>query len=219
MTDKIIYQHCHVDDLRVVPYDLQMMMNWDSHINIQYSDSGHCVQYLYKYCFKGPTQREQIEMDLEQMKDSEDEIKLCIYTQVLCSMSAMWCFYGYQDYPASTPAVCSHKVQTQQQLDFMANSGKASDLQVYYKRQPQSKFLMYIFFLVRKYNWATKLPIHYQTNGDCLDNMQSNKHYFQVLINGILIYIYISLTKVSRCIRFEMLYRTSGLVGNSNFWF
>jgi hypothetical protein len=28
---------------------------------------------------------------------------------------AMWHFYGYQDYPASIPAVCSFKVQTPQQ--------------------------------------------------------------------------------------------------------
>jgi hypothetical protein len=27
-------------------------------------------------------------------------------------MGAMWCVYGYQDYPASIPAVCSFKVQT-----------------------------------------------------------------------------------------------------------
>ncbi len=51
-----------------------MMMDWDSHINIEYSDSGHCVQYLYKYCYKGPTQREQIEMDLDQMPNSDDEM-------------------------------------------------------------------------------------------------------------------------------------------------
>ncbi len=118
------------------------MMDLDSHINVKYSGSGHCVQYLYKYCFKGPTQREQIKMNSEKMQDFEDKIKLFIYRQVLCSMSAMWQFYGYQDYPASTPAVSSFKVPTQQQLDFIANTGKVSDLQVYYKRPPQLESLM-----------------------------------------------------------------------------
>jgi hypothetical protein len=66
-----------------------MMMDWDSNINVEYNGSGHCVQYLYKYCYKGPTQRQQIEMDLEQMRDSNDEIKLNIYGPVTCSMSAM----------------------------------------------------------------------------------------------------------------------------------
>jgi hypothetical protein len=61
-------------------------------------------------------------------------------------MSAMWQLNGYQDYPASTPAVCSFKVQTQQQLDFIANTGEVSDLEVYYKRPPQLEFLMYVNF-------------------------------------------------------------------------
>ena len=46
LTDRVVYQHWHHDDLRVVPYNLQMMMDWDSHINVEYSGSGHCVQYL-----------------------------------------------------------------------------------------------------------------------------------------------------------------------------
>jgi hypothetical protein len=51
------------------------MMDWDSHINVKYSGSGHCVQYLYKYLFKGPAQRERIEKYSEQEHDSHDEIK------------------------------------------------------------------------------------------------------------------------------------------------
>jgi hypothetical protein len=47
LTDRVVYQHWHHDDSRVVPYNLQMMMDWDSHINVEYSGSGHCVQYLW----------------------------------------------------------------------------------------------------------------------------------------------------------------------------
>ena len=53
LTDRVVYCCRHCDDLRVVPYNLQMMMDWDSHINVEYSGSGHCVQYLYEYLFKG----------------------------------------------------------------------------------------------------------------------------------------------------------------------
>jgi hypothetical protein len=45
LTDGVVYQRWHCDDLRVVPYNLQMMMDWNSHINVEYSGSGHCVQY------------------------------------------------------------------------------------------------------------------------------------------------------------------------------
>jgi hypothetical protein len=64
----------------------------------------------------------------EQERDSHDEIKLFIHGQVVCAMRAMWHFYGYQDYPASIPAVCSFKVQTLEQLDFIVRSSKILDL-------------------------------------------------------------------------------------------
>jgi hypothetical protein len=48
LTDRVVYQRRHCDDLRIVPYNLQMMMDWDPHIDVEYSSSGHCVQYLYK---------------------------------------------------------------------------------------------------------------------------------------------------------------------------
>jgi hypothetical protein len=120
LTDRVVYQRQHRDDLRVIPYNLQMMMDWDSHINVEYSGSGHCVQYLYKYLFKGPAQKERIEMYSEQERDSH-EIKLFIYGQVVCAMGAMWPYYGYQDYPASIPAVCFFKVQTPEQLILMSD--------------------------------------------------------------------------------------------------
>jgi hypothetical protein len=60
-TDRVVYRHRHHDELRVVPYNLQMMMDWDSHINVEYSGSGHCVQYLYKYLFsKGQHKKKEL---------------------------------------------------------------------------------------------------------------------------------------------------------------
>jgi hypothetical protein len=146
LTNRVVYQCWHRDDLRVVPYNLQMMMDWDSHINVEYSGSEHCVQYLYKYLFKGPAQKERIEIYSEQERDSHDEIKLFIHGQVVCAMGAMWCFYGYQDYPASIPAVCSFKVGTPEQLDFIVGYGKISDLQVYYNRPTKLENFKYVDF-------------------------------------------------------------------------
>ncbi len=111
LTNRVVYQRWHRDDLRVVPYNLQMMMDWDSHINVEYSGSGRCVQSLCKYLFKGPAQRERIEMYLEQECHSHDEIKLFMYGQVVCAMRAMWHFYGYQDYPASILAFVFSKCE------------------------------------------------------------------------------------------------------------
>ncbi len=92
LTDRVVYRCRHHDDLRVVPFNLQMMTDWHSHINAEYSGSGHCVQYLYKSLFKGPAQRERIEIYSEQERDSHDEIKIFIYGQVVCAMGAMLLF-------------------------------------------------------------------------------------------------------------------------------
>jgi hypothetical protein len=90
----------------------------------------------------------------EQEHDSHDEIKSFIYGQVVCAMGAMWHFYGYQDYPASIPAVCSFKMQTPEQLDFIVRSGKILDLQVYYNRPTKLENFKYVDFL--------KTTIHHQ---------------------------------------------------------
>jgi hypothetical protein len=87
----------------------------------------------------------------EQESDCHDEIKLFIYGQVVCEMGAMWHFYGYQDYPASFPALCSFKVQNPEQLDFIVRSGKILDLQVYYNRPTKLEKFKYVDFL-KTYN-------------------------------------------------------------------
>jgi hypothetical protein len=47
LTDRVMYQCQQSDDLRVVPCNLQMIMDWDSHINIEYSGSVYCAPYIY----------------------------------------------------------------------------------------------------------------------------------------------------------------------------
>jgi hypothetical protein len=148
-----------------------MTMDWDSHIIVEYSGSGHSVQYLYKYLFKGPVQIKRIEMNSEQECDSYDEIKLFIYGQVVCAMGAMWRVLGYQDYSASIPAVCSFKVQTPQQLDYIVKSGKISDLQVYYNRPTGLESFKYAN-IFKTYNISSTLPRFYQNNtNNCRNNV------------------------------------------------
>ncbi len=114
--NRFLYQRRMGDDLLIVPYNLAMMMDWDSHLNVKYSGSAYCALYLYKYCDKGSLKREQIALDSEKEQDSLDKIKLFMYGRIMSSMSAMWRLYGYQDYPASEPPVVAFKVCTLEQL-------------------------------------------------------------------------------------------------------
>jgi hypothetical protein len=88
-TDRIVYRRRHESDLLIVPYNLPMMMDWDSHLNIEYSGSSHCAMYIFKYAFKGAAKNEPLEVSSERDTDSTDEITLHLRGRVTCSMSTL----------------------------------------------------------------------------------------------------------------------------------
>jgi hypothetical protein len=47
VTNRAVYPCCLICDLKIVPYNLAMMIDWDSHLNVEYSGSAYWV-YLYK---------------------------------------------------------------------------------------------------------------------------------------------------------------------------
>ncbi len=75
VANRIVYR-CKMEcKLKIIHYYLQMIMDWDSHINMEYSGSAYCALYLYKYCYKGAARKENIDLGSEQEHDSLDEIK------------------------------------------------------------------------------------------------------------------------------------------------
>jgi hypothetical protein len=59
-------------DLKIVPYNLQMIMDWDSHCNVEYSGSAYCALYMYKYCYKGAAKKERIDLGSENRRDTKE---------------------------------------------------------------------------------------------------------------------------------------------------
>jgi hypothetical protein len=210
-TNRIVYRRRMLCDLKIVPYNLHMMMDWDSHINVEYSGSAYCALYLYKYCYKGAARKERIDLSLEEQLDSSDEIKLFIYGRVMCAMSAVWRLYGYQDYPAPEPAVCAFKVRTGAQLRDFIQRKEVTDLQIYYNRPDELESLTYTEFF-QKYNASSKLPKYYADNPHTLDDISTERHYFKVYMepDQDIRYVYRPVRKVKRCVRIEMLYVTGG---------
>ncbi len=178
-TNRIVHRRRMECDMKIVPYNLQMMMDWHLHINVEYSGSAYCALYLYKYCYKGATRKERIDLSFEQEHDSLNEIKLFIYGRIMCSMSAVWRMYGYQDYPALEPAVCAFKVRTGAQLKDFIQQNKVTDLQVYYNPPGELEYLRYTKFL-QQYNTLSQLPKYYEDNPNTLDNVSIERHYFKV---------------------------------------
>ena len=50
-TNRVVYRRRTTIDLKAVPYNLAMIMYWDSHINVKYSGSAYAALYMYKYCY------------------------------------------------------------------------------------------------------------------------------------------------------------------------
>jgi hypothetical protein len=48
-----IYRRPNRDDLKVVPHNREVLLDWDGHINVEYAGTSYTVLYLYKYLFKG----------------------------------------------------------------------------------------------------------------------------------------------------------------------
>jgi hypothetical protein len=132
---RAVYRRREECDKKIVPYNLQIMMDWDSHINVEFCGSAYCALYMYKFCYKGAAM-ERISLSNEEMQDSRDEIKLFIYGRTMSSMSAVWGLYGYQDYPAPHSPVFTIKVRNKAQLAEFEARQEATDLQIYYN-QPQ----------------------------------------------------------------------------------
>ena len=213
-TNRIKYRRRENEDLKIVAYNLRMMLDMDTHINVEFSGSAYAALYLYKYLYKGQFNKECIELTPEQHLDAHDEIKQYIYGRTLCAMAAAWRIFGYHDYPASEPPVASYKVRSKQQIEFLLNSGSVPELVVYYNRPSELHDLTYTDFLTQ-YNISNTLPLYYQrTSQNSYNNFGSEKHYFIVQIalaeTTKIIYVYIPVFKVSRCIRIEMLYQTAG---------
>jgi hypothetical protein len=208
---RAVYRRREECDKKIVPYNLQIMMDWDSHINVEFCGSAYCALYMYKYCYKGAAKVERISLSNEEMQDSRDEIKLFIYGRTMSSMSAVWRLYGYQDYPAPHPPVFTIKVRNKAQLAEFEARQEVTDLQIYYNRPQVLNRLKFADFFC-KYNVSTKLPKYYRDNPNTENNQELDRHYFKVYVGQfqLIRYVYCPVKPLQRCVRIEMLYITSG---------
>jgi hypothetical protein len=113
------YRRRSVHDLNVVPYNRLCSLDWDGHINIEFSGLTYTVLYLYKYLYKGPSKIQLILLAPPPRPGilplhPKDEIGRYIRGRRLCSMDAMWRLFGFQNYPSSEPSVIGVKVRSPQ---------------------------------------------------------------------------------------------------------
>lgn len=84
-------------DLRIVPHHVEMLLDWDGHLNVEFSATVVYILYMFKYLYKG-VKRQKINITSENgdtTSEYENEVSLFLKGQILCSMDAYFRILGF----------------------------------------------------------------------------------------------------------------------------
>jgi hypothetical protein len=125
------------DDLKVVPYCKDILLDWEGHANFEYTEMSYAIGYLYKYIFKNPV------VITAETYSKDDEISHFYRTRKICAHDAMRRFMGGRNFPTPRPKVVEIKVKTPSQVDLILYEGKLCKLFVYFQRPDDLTHLTY----------------------------------------------------------------------------
>ncbi|XP_057456530.1 uncharacterized protein LOC130747576 [Lotus japonicus] len=87
-----------MDNSYVVPYNPQLLMLYNGHINVEYCNKSNAIKYLFKYVSKGP---DRVNVEISNHKNDstdpevKDEIKQYYDCRYLTPCEAVWRTFGY----------------------------------------------------------------------------------------------------------------------------
>ncbi|CAN0898457.1 ATP-dependent DNA helicase PIF1 [Linum grandiflorum] len=94
-----------LDNAFVVPYNRNLLVKYQAHMNVEICHKGQLIKYLFKYITKGPDRSE-----VTAERRPEDEIAQYLDCRSISSYEAIWRLYGFKIHERS-PAVfrlCVH---------------------------------------------------------------------------------------------------------------
>jgi len=148
------------NDLRIVPYNIEIVLDWDGHANACYAASAHCLFYLFGYLFKGQkkvAQRlERIENNNQQPNANQVFDDYVSYRKI-SSMSAAWIALSYQTYPSPIPSVTTLYPRDEKFVNFHNSEKRICDIGVYLER-PIDDFNLTFTEYFSKYSYSLKRP-------------------------------------------------------------
>jgi hypothetical protein len=157
-----IYRRPNRDDLKVVPHNREVLLDWDGHINVEYAGTSYTVLYLYKYLFKG---NKKVKATFEDVDDSnkKDEHFMYMRGRYICSMESMWKFFHFQTYPATKPSVSKITVKLPSHVNSLFDDGKLCDLSIYFARPLLLANYKYTEFFTH-FAYSRKIPARFRNS-------------------------------------------------------
>jgi len=157
------YRRRTLRDLKVVPHNRELLLDWEGHMNVEYAGTTYTVLYLYKYLFKG---NKKMKAQLLAMNLSEhqlaNEIFMYVRGRVICAMDSMWRFFNFHTYPATKPSVVKITVKLPSTVDQILAGNKFCDMGIYFKR-PAAIFANYKYTeFFQHFAWSKDLPARFR---------------------------------------------------------
>ena len=201
-----LYKRENESDLKIVPHNRKLLLDWEGHANVEYAGSAFCVLYLYKYLYKG---HKKVKVSVTNEKDrneDEDEISLYLRGRFLCAMDAMWRTLGYQTYPAPEPNVQTVKVKMPNVVRQILLEKKSCDMLIYFNRPLELREMKYTD-VFKYYVTNETLPARFANRPD-MEGVRDG--FFKIAIQGLRLMYLCRRTDSSVIMRLEMLYVTAG---------
>ena len=157
-----IYRRPNRADLKVVPHNREVLLDWDGHINVEYAGTSYTVLYLYKYLFKG---NRKVKATFQELNESQkvDEFFMYLRGRYICSMESTWKFFHFQTYPATKPSVSKITVKLPSHVDNLLNDGMTCDMGIYFARPLVFAEYKYTEFF-KHFAYSRKLPARFRNS-------------------------------------------------------
>ena len=157
-----IYRRPNRADLKVVPHNREVLLDWDGHINVEYAGTSYTVLYLYKYLFKG---NRKVKATFQELSESQkvDEFFMYLRGRYICSMESTWKFFHFQTYPATKPSVSKITVKLPSHVDNLLNDGMTCDMGIYFARPLVFAEYKYTEFF-KHFAYSRKLPARFRNS-------------------------------------------------------
>jgi hypothetical protein len=157
------YRRRATRDLKVVPHNRDILLDWDGHINVEYAGKTYTVLYLYKYLFKGNKKMKALLLAMN-LSDHElaNEIFMYVRGRFICAMDSMWRFFNFRTYPATFPSVVKITVKLPSTVNQILAGNKLCDMAIYFER-PAAIFADYKYTQFFHYfAWSKDLPARFR---------------------------------------------------------